>query len=54
LFPGWHEEFEEVREPLIKEAARAILASGVKPDEGTHVSQRALAALIHYIADMME
>jgi nucleotide-binding universal stress UspA family protein len=54
LFPGWHEEFEGDREELIREAARAILAAGVEPDEGTHVSQKAVAALIHYIADMME
>lgn len=54
LFPGWHEEFEGEREGLIKEAASAILARGVEPDEGKHVSQRSVAALIHYIADMME
>jgi hypothetical protein len=54
LFPGWHEEFEEGREPLIKEAASGILAKGIEPDEGTHVSQKAVAALIHYVADMME
>lgn len=54
LFPGWHEEFEEGREALIKEAAGAILAQGIVPDEGTYVSQRSVAALIHYIADMME
>jgi hypothetical protein len=54
LFPGWHEEFEGDREELIREAARAILAAGIEPDEGTHVSQKAVAALIHYVADMME
>jgi hypothetical protein len=54
LFPGWHEEFEEGREPLIKEAATAILAQGIVPDESTYVSLRSVAALIHYIADMME
>jgi len=54
LFPGWHEEFEGEREALIREAASAILAQGIEPDKGTHVPQRAVAALIHYIADMME
>jgi hypothetical protein len=54
LFPGWHEEFEGEREGLIREAARAILAQGLEPDDGTNVSQRSLALLIHYIADMME
>jgi hypothetical protein len=54
LFSGWHEEFEGDREELIREAASAIFAKGVEPDEGTHTSQQAVAALIHYIADMME
>jgi hypothetical protein len=54
LFPGWHKEFEGDREELIREVAKAILAQGIDPDEGTHVQQRAIAALIHYIADMME
>jgi hypothetical protein len=54
LFPGWHAGFEEEREPLIKEAAAAILAEGIEPDEGTYISKRELAALLHYIADMME
>jgi hypothetical protein len=54
LFPGWHEELEGDREALIREAASAILARGIEPDAGTHISQRAVAALIYYIADMME
>lgn len=54
LFPGWHEEFEGEREALIREAASAILAADIEPDEGTHVSQRSVAALIHYVADMIE
>jgi hypothetical protein len=54
LFPGWHEDFEGDREQLIREAASAILAAGVEPDEGKYVSQKAVAALLHYIADMME
>jgi len=54
LFPGWHEGYEEEREPLIKEAAHAILASGIKPDEGKRVPLKSVAALIHYLADMME
>lgn len=54
LFPGWHEGYEEEAEPLIKEAAKAILASGISPDEGTQVSVKSVAALLHYVADMME
>lgn len=54
LFPGWDEGYEEASESLIKEAAKAILATGVEPDEGTYVSLEAVASLIHYIADMME
>ncbi len=54
LFPGWHEGYEEGSEQLIKQAAAAILAKGIEPDDGSHVSQEALAALIYYIADMME
>ena len=54
LFPGWDEEVENEQELLVKEAAAAILANGISPDEGTRVSQKSLAALIHYIADMME
>lgn len=54
LFPGWHADFEGDREQLIREAASAILAAGVEPDEGKYVSQKAMAALLHYIADMME
>lgn len=54
LFPGWDAEVENNQEVLIKEAAGAILAKGISPDNGTEVSQEAIAALIHYIADMME
>jgi hypothetical protein len=54
LFPGWHEGYEEEAEPRIKEAARAILASSISPDEGTHVPLKSVAALLHYVADMME
>lgn len=54
VFPGWHEGFEDAREPDIKEAARAILAEGVTEDEHTLVSYKSLAALIHYVADMIE
>jgi hypothetical protein len=46
--------YEGEREQLIKEAARAILASDVKADEGTRVPIKAVAALIHHVADMME
>jgi hypothetical protein len=54
LFPGWDEGHEEDNEDMIKEAAAAILARDIEPDEGTYVSQRAVGVLIHYIADMME
>jgi hypothetical protein len=54
LFPGWDEEWPEEPEPRIKRVARAILAEGVPPDEGTKVSYQELSALIHYLADMME
>jgi hypothetical protein len=54
LFPGWHEGFEEESEPLIRSAARAILAEGVGPDDGTYISKKEMAALLQYIADMME
>lgn len=54
MFPGWHEGFEDESEPLIKEAARAILAEGISEDEHTLVSYKALAALVHYVADMLE
>ena len=54
LFPGWDEEVENNQQLLIKEAAAAILASDLSPDDGTYVSQKAIAALIHYIADMLE
>ena len=54
LFTGWHEGYEEEDEQLIKHAARAILASGIELDEGTHVPLVSVAAILHYIADMME
>lgn len=54
LFPGWHEGYAEETEPQIKEAAKAILASGIPPDEGTYVALKSVAALLHYVADMME
>lgn len=54
LFPGWHEDFEGDREQLIRQAASAILAAEIEPDEGKYVSQKAVAALLHYVADMME
>jgi hypothetical protein len=52
-FPGWDEQLEDP-ELQIKRAARAILADGVLPDEGTDVSYQELASLVHYIADMIE
>lgn len=63
LFPGWDSNYPEEPEPLIKKAARAvlaqkvarvILAEGLSPDEGEKVSLKEIAALIHYIADMLE
>ena len=54
LFPGWHQGDEETNELLVRAAAKAILAEGIEPDEGTYISKKELAALIQYIADMME
>lgn len=54
VFPGWHKGFEDETEPLIKEAAKAILAEDITEDEHNLISYKALAALIHYIADMLE
>ncbi len=53
LFPGWDVEDGE-QAILIQEAARAVLNEGVPEDEGTYVSPKAIAALLHYIADMLE
>lgn len=54
LFPGWDKEFEGKQEELVRQAARAILAENISPDNGTYVSQKSISALIHYIADMLE
>jgi len=54
LFPGWHQEEEGLQEELIKIAAQGILAQNKLPDDGTYVSYKSIAALLHYIADMME
>jgi F420-0:gamma-glutamyl ligase len=54
MFPGWHEGFEETNERLIKEAASAILAEGITEDESIVVSLKSIAALLHYVGDMME
>ncbi len=53
LFPGWDVE-DGTQALLIQEAAAAILNPGTPPDEGTRVSPKAIAALLHYIADMLE
>jgi hypothetical protein len=53
-FPGWDKNWDEEQEKLIRESAKAILAKDVSPDEGIFVSQKSIAALIHYIADMLE
>lgn len=56
LFPAWvlEEEDEGDEGPvLIRDAARAILgAHGL--EGGMHTSKKALAALVHYVADMLE
>lgn len=54
LFPGWDSQYDGERGKLIREAARAILAENISPDEGTYVSHKSISALIHYIADMIE
>jgi hypothetical protein len=54
MFPGWHEGFEEANEKPIKEVASAILAEGLTEDESSVVSFKSIAALLHYIGDMME
>jgi phage gpG-like protein len=54
LFPGWHETIEGNDEKHVREAAKAILANNITADEGTYVSRKSLAALIHYVADMLE
>ena len=51
LMPGWDCE-DEARE--LRSAARAIAGDDVDPDEGVKVSARDLAALVRYIADMLE
>ena len=53
-FPGWDKTIEGSQENLIREAARAILADNISPDNGTFVSRKSLSALIHYVADMLE
>jgi hypothetical protein len=53
LFPGWDVEDGD-QSILIQDAAHAILNEGVPFDEGTRISHKAIAALLHYIADMME
>jgi len=53
LMPGWDEEEGESPQ-AIRSAARAIAGDDVDPDEGVKVSARDLAALVRYIADMLE
>lgn len=54
VFPGWHLEFDGESAEDIRKAARAILGEGVTEDEHTLVSYKQLAALVHYVADMLE
>lgn len=53
-FAGWHEGFDGPDAPNVREAAKAILASGLTENEGTEVSLKSIAALLGYIAAMME
>lgn len=53
-FPGWDFAFDGEQGCLIREAAKGILAKNISKDEGTYVSQKSIAALLHYVADMME
>jgi len=61
LFPGWDfdnddnasAEYIERREGL-RQAARAIEATGIDMDSGTRVANRHLGYLVQYIADMLE
>ncbi|MDX6695296.1 MAG: hypothetical protein QOF02_2899 [Blastocatellia bacterium] len=53
-FVGWHEGFDDPNAPQVREAAKAILASGLTEDEGTKVPLKSIAALLGYIAAMME
>jgi len=54
LFPGWDNEADTEESFLIRRAATAILNPDLSRDEGSRVPPKALAALLHYIADMME
>lgn len=54
LFPGWDSEFDTEESFLIRRAATAILNPDLSRDEGSRVPPKALAALLHYIADMLE
>jgi hypothetical protein len=54
LFPGWDAESDTEESFLIRKAATAILNPDLSSDEGSRVPPKALAALLHYIADMME
>ncbi len=54
LFPGWDSESDTEESFLIRKAATAILNPDLSRDEGSRVPPKALAALLHYIADMME
>lgn len=54
FFPGWDYDYDGEQAKLVREAAKGILAENISPDEGTYVSHKALSALIHYIADMIE
>lgn len=53
-FVGWHEGSDGPNAPSIREAAKAILASGLAEDEGTEVPLKSIAALLGYVAAMME
>lgn len=54
LFPGWDSESDTEESFLIRRAATAILNPDLSRDEGSRIPPKALAAILHYIADMME
>lgn len=55
LFPGWDsvEEVDGEQGRLVRKAAEAI-NNNCGPYDGIRVSPKAVAALLHYVADMCE
>ena len=58
LFPGWDWDVVDAcctdRYCGIRHAGKAIIADGLSCDQGTRVPMQDLAALVRYIADMLE